>query len=60
MRLSYQITVAINCWHRIDTAWKGLTGTEVHGNYDVCLDLFTWSSQSMPLLFGSRLQPIIF
>ena len=30
MRLSYmyQTTVAINCWHGIDTAWKGLTGTE--------------------------------
>ena len=43
MRLSYQITVAINCWHRIDTAWKVLTGTEVDGNYmyNVCLDLCT-------------------
>ena len=53
-------TVVINCWHRwlrIDTAWRGLSGWyTATTTVMVCLDLCTWSSQSMPQFFGSQLQ----
>ena len=62
MRLSCQITVAINCWHtwhRIDTAWRGLSG----GRYTatttvmVCLDprVYMVFTIYMLWLFGSQL-----
>ena len=49
--------VVTNCWHRwhrIDTALRGLSGWyTATTTVMVCLDLCTWSSQSMPQFFGA-------